>query len=170
LAFSGSATERLGPETILAPAAVTAARGFAHLLGVADPHGDAVARLVAALVRAIVDPVDRDAAGLNVPLGDIEASQGGGDLGHDFRVAGAGGLRIGGDAGQAGSEQRLVGRGFGAGRAGDGEHGFIAIDAARIGRGAIAAGQDCQGGQTNKGRGDRFHVAAPLAMGVIARL
>src|SRR3546814_9749237 len=98
-----------------------------------------------ALVRAIVDPVDREVAGLNIPRRNVEPGERGGDLVHGFRVAGAGGLRVGGDARQAGSEQRLIGGGFGAPRAGDGQHGFVAIDTARVGRSGGAGGEAEQG-------------------------
>src|SRR3546814_6496578 len=109
----------------------------------------------------------REVAGLNIPRRNVEPGERGGDLVHGFRVAGAGGLRVGGDARQAGSEQRLIGGGFGAPRAGDGQHGFVAIDTARVGRSGGA------GGEAEQGREEQgwFHGNPPgsFLVSIVAR-
>src|SRR3546814_16541211 len=68
---------------------------------------------------------------------------------------------------QAGSEQRRIGGGFGAPRAGDGQHGFVAIDTARVGRSGGA------GGEAEQGREEQgwFHGNPPgsFLVSIVAR-
>src|SRR3546814_1879732 len=64
-------------------------------------------------------------------------------------------------------EQRLIGGGFGAPRAGDGQHGFVAIDTARVGRSGGA------GGEAEQGREEQgwFHGNPPgsFLVSIVAR-
>jgi hypothetical protein len=68
----GIGDREIGAGDDVGPGSGDGGESFAHPFVVADPHGDAVAGLIAALVRAIVDPVDREVAGLNIPRRNVE--------------------------------------------------------------------------------------------------
>src|SRR3546814_11192534 len=61
----GIGDREIGAGDDVGPGSGDGGESFAHPFVVADPHGDAVAGLIAALVRAIVDPVVREVAWMN---------------------------------------------------------------------------------------------------------
>src|SRR3546814_18355656 len=89
------------------------------------------------------------------------------DWSSDVCSSDLGGLRVGGDARQAGSEQRLIGGGFGAPRAGDGQHGFVEIDTARVGRSG-GAGGEAEPGREEQG-GFHGHHPGSFLVSIVVR-